>query len=129
MMITRLCYIDQIDGLQGQELLGGLNYACQIAKSKNKAVTFAVNSIKTADHFLMMMFDQKVANKLSRGEIYQHNDVSVRLRSPDSIKEYDDYGIIYGIHASEVMISKIESNKNLDTVIIFSEPTPHISKW
>lgn len=128
-MVRRFCYINSWNNINQFELLGGLQFALDEASEKSKMLTLLVNSIPNCDQIIEKLFEASTCNKLKRGETISIDGVDLRLRSPASIKNHDDYGIIFTIHTSPQALSKIESNKHLDTVVLFSEVAKHLDVW
>lgn len=128
-MADRFCYLDKWERIQESELKGGLKYSSNIAKKKEKLLTVLVNSINNCDQIVEKIFEKKICNKLKRGEVVKINGVNIRLRSPKSIDDNVDHGVLFCLHSSPEAIQKIEANRKLDTVVLFSENALHLDKW
>lgn len=130
-MTIRKLLLESYENLQGDSLKGIYQHVRNIAKTDNKELTITVNSRRNCDQFIKKIFDDKTTNKLIRGESIIDKGVSISLKSKDGIKEYDTYGYFFGIHASQLLVNKLESNtkKEFIFIVAVSQKSEHLDEW
>ncbi|MCD8551854.1 MAG: hypothetical protein LRY74_18030 [Shewanella xiamenensis] len=120
--------------ISGDELKAGYAFAKNLAKDNVEILTVCVNSVQNCDQFLEKIFTVTAVNKLRSYKTISDGSVTVQLKSPKGLKEYQNYGVILALHSSAEAISKLEGAIKVHTLVVVAEvPTngmcAHLENW
>lgn len=120
--------------ISGDELKAGYAFAKNLAKENGETLTICVNSVQTCDQFLEKIFTATAVNKLRSYKTISDGLVTVQLKSPKGLKEYESYGVILALHSSPEAISKLEGTIKVHSLVVVAEvPTngicDHLETW
>jgi phosphoribosylformylglycinamidine (FGAM) synthase-like enzyme len=118
--------------VSGDELKGAYAFAVKMAKEHNAPLTVLVNSIGTCSQFLDHIFTEIEKNKLQRYKNISKSGLSIQLKSPDSFKSHESYGVVLALHSSPKAIEKIESNAQTKAIVAVAEINnyaEHLISW
>lgn len=116
------------------ELKAGYAFARNLAKENGGTLTICVNSVQNCDQFLEKIFTDTAVNKLCSYKTISVGPVTVQLKSPKGLKEYENYGVILALHPSPEAILKLEGAIKVHALVVVAEvPTngmcAHLEAW
>lgn len=127
--MERFAYLDTWDNLTPEVFEDVFNYAVNIAKDKNEELTLVVNNVAQCSNFISKFLEQPLTNQLTTGNILKLQDVKVSLKSPFSIKSYQNYGVFCAFHPSDKALESMESSNNPQAIVILGEKEQHLQSW
>ncbi|MEN4981978.1 hypothetical protein [Acinetobacter modestus] len=112
-------------------LKAGLRLAKEQAQNGEKHISVFVNVISgmATDQFTRKMFNQTEVNKLRNGKIINSDGISIKLESPKTFEEYNEYEVILGLHLSTSSLNTLEKCKNIKKIIILVETQDVNHEW
>ena len=117
------------DAVSADELQAGLQFSLDLAANDSKELTIFVNSIACCEQFMSKVFNSPDLNKLRANQKIQLNGVFVELESSQTIQEYKTYSTVFAIHASPDLLSKIDKNKTIHTLVLVAEERDVSKEW
>lgn len=127
--MERLAYLDTWEKLTPDVFNAIFHYAINIAKENDKELTLVVNNVTQCSCFISKFLDQALVNKLVNGNILQLHGVTVSLKSPFSIKSYQNYGVFCAFHPSDNALESMESTNSPLAIVILGEQEQHLNSW
>lgn len=127
--MERYAYLDTWDKLGADEFKSVFNYALNIAKQNQSNLTLVVNNVAHCSDFIEKFINQAQVNKLAKGETLKFQGVEVSLKSPFSIKNYNNYGVFCAFHPSDSSLKSMESTTEPQAIVILGEQETHIHAW
>lgn len=117
------------DIVAADELHAGLQFSLDLAANDAKELTIFVNSIAHCEQFMSKIFKSPELNKLRANHKIQFNGISVELESSQTIEAYKTYSTVLAIHASPDLLSKIDKNKSIRTLVLVAEERDVPKEW
>jgi hypothetical protein len=117
------------DMVSADELHAGLQFSLDLAASDSKELTIFVNSIAHCEQFMSKFFKSPELNKLRANQKIQLNGISVELESSQTIETYKTYSTALAVHASPDLLSKIDKNKSIRTLVLVAEERDISKEW
>ncbi|MDN3431425.1 MULTISPECIES: hypothetical protein [unclassified Pseudoalteromonas] len=127
--MERYAYLDTWDKLQTDEFKSVFNYALNLAKNNQSNLTLVVNNVSQCSDFIEKFLNQVQVNKLAKGNVLKFQGVEVSLKSPFSIKNYNNYGVLCAFHPSDTSLQSMESTTEPQAIVILGEQEPHLHAW
>ena len=131
--MERYCYFSP-EIITEDELKAGYKFTHDLAKERNfKRLIICVNNIQ-ANQFIEKIFNSTTTKKLERYGIVVDGQVNIKLKTPKGLKSFDDIKIVFAIHPSQQLLQKLESNLNIEVLVVIAEVPPngilkHLDNW
>ncbi|MDO6422302.1 hypothetical protein [Saccharophagus degradans] len=120
---------DKIQEVTSDEIAGMFQYSLSLAEKEKTKVTIVVNKLSNSDQFVKACCDEKYIARLKRGQSIYNGDIEVQLRSRDGIKQFGEYGVIFGIHLSVASLEVIKQRAEAVAVVAIENSIEEVVNW